>query len=113
MNGYLIYHPKRERLQLMNITVYHAQISEHQDPYVWNNNFLHSYCHITQLSITTKERHVNFWVSGDTSLKDFSKLYCDLVFDVKEKIYWSNSNQINRDEAIVDSDEAYYDHYIW
>jgi hypothetical protein len=53
-----------------------------------------------------------FWVSGDT-FPNFNNLYCDLVFIIKEKTYWKNANTIDRTDAIIDTDEAYLDHYRW
>ena len=55
---------------------------------------------------------INFWVSGDT-FPDFSHLYCDLVFAVYEKVHWEDANSIAEDDPIVDSHEAYSDHYRW
>ncbi len=110
MSGYLIYHPSRVRTAFDSITIYHDHIGGNQDPYIWNNQFLHTYCHITQMSPTVGD--INFWVSGDF-FPNFSYLYCDLVFVVAEKLYWANANTINRNDAIVDSDEAYNDHYRW
>jgi hypothetical protein len=56
--------------------------------------------------------HINFWVSGD-SFPNFSYLYCDLVFAVGRKVYWREPNSIAGNDPIVDSEEAYLDHYRW
>lgn len=110
MNGYLIYHPSRTKSVFDSIVVYHDSIGGNQDPYIWNCKFLHSYCHITQMSSIVGD--INFWVSGDT-FPNFNNLYCDLVFIIKEKTYWKNANTIDRTDAIIDTDEAYLDHYRW
>lgn len=110
MTGYLIYHPPRTITKFDSFTVYHDDISGNQDPYIWNKKFLHTYCHITQMS--PQVGNIIFWVSGDTFPK-FSYLYCDLVFVVAEKLYWENPNHISFDDNIVDSHEAYIDHYSW
>ena len=110
MNGYLIYHPSRVVSDFETIRVYHDSNSGNQDPYIWNQKFLHSYCHITQMS--PKVGDINFWVSGDT-FPNFSCLYCDLVFVVAEKLYWQDKNSIETSDPIVDSNEAYTDHYCW
>lgn len=110
MSGYLIYHPSRAVAKFDAAVVYHDHIGGNQDPYVWNTQFLHTYCHITQMK--PSEGDINFWVSGD-SFPNFSHLYCDLVFVVAEKAYWKSANTIDRDNAIVDTDEAYNDHYCW
>jgi hypothetical protein len=77
---------------------------------VWNDRFLHSYCHITQMA--PEPGDVILWVSGDT-FPAFRRLSCDLVFRVAEKMYWQNPNQIARSDSLVDSDEAFNDHYRW
>ncbi|MEZ2230330.1 hypothetical protein [Microcoleus sp.] len=110
MNGYLIYHPSRAVAALDATVVYHDRIGGNQDPYIWNKQFLHTYCHITQMKPNVGD--INFWVSGD-SFPNFCRLYCDLVFVVAEKVYWGNANIIDRNDVIVDNDEAYNDHYRW
>jgi hypothetical protein len=110
MSGYLIYHPRRAVKRFDSVVVYHDHIGGNQDPYIWNKHFLHTYCHITQMSPNVGD--INFWVSGD-SFPNLSRLYCDLVFVVAEKVYWENANNIDRGNAIVDTDEAYKDHYHW
>jgi len=110
MSGYLIYHPKRIRSVFDNLVVYHDKTSGNQDPYIWNNKFLHTYCHMSQ--ITPKIGDINFWISGDQFPK-FNYLYCDLVFKVLEKDYWKDRNQIDKKDPIVDSQFAFQDHYRW
>ncbi len=110
MKGYLIYHPKRCKSTFGNLVVYHDKTRGNQDPYVWNKSFLHTYCHITQMQ--PEEGDINFWVSGDR-FPAFTKLYCDLVFAVEEKLFWKNRNSISEKDSLVDSEEAYNDHYRW
>jgi hypothetical protein len=55
---------------------------------------------------------LNFWVSGDT-FPDFSQLLCDLVFVVSEVRVWAERNSIADTDPIVDSPEAFLDHYRW
>lgn len=110
MSGYLIYHPSRVVSQLENRVIYHDSTSGNQDPYIWNTGFLHSYCHITQMSPTIGD--INFWVSGDT-FPNFFHLYCDLVFVVAEKQYWTEANAIAPKDSLVDTPQAYCDHYFW
>ena len=90
--------------------VYFDSIAGNQDPYVWNEAFLHSYCHITQFHAEAGD--INLWVSGDR-FPQFGRLYCDLVFVVASKCPWENANDLRRDDPIVDSDEAWADHYRW
>lgn len=82
MSGYIIYHPKRNREIFDGTTVHYDNNEGNQDPYVWNRQFLHTYCHMTQM--TPQEGQINFWVSGDT-FPNFSQLFCDLVFVVERK----------------------------
>lgn len=110
MMGYLIYHPKRRVSNFGKFVVYHDSTTGNQDPYIWNQPFLHTYCHITQMS--PEIGHVNFWVGGDT-FPDFTQLFCDLIFVVQEKVYWRERNTIDRHDPIVESDEAFNDHYRW
>jgi hypothetical protein len=108
MGGWLIYHPKRQRSCFGDIVVYHDSFAGNQDPYVWNHRFLHTCCHMTQMSPQISD--INLWVSGE-SLRDFSHLWCDLVFVVGEKVYWRESNRIDLDDPLVESPAALLDHY--
>jgi hypothetical protein len=108
--GWLIYHPKRQVSRFGALTVYHDSLSGNQDPYVWSRRFLHTACHITQMSPEVGD--VNFWISGDT-FPAFSGLWCDLVFVVQEKAYWQHSNSISADDPVIDTPEAFADHYAW
>lgn len=110
MAGYLIYHPRRHCSVFDGTVVYHDSTNGNQDPYIWNSQFLHTYCHITQLKVEIN--HVNFWISGDT-FPNFTSLWCDLVFVVQNKQYWQQANTIQANNRIVDSPEAYNDHYRW
>ncbi len=110
MKSYLIYHPKREVKKLNGITVYHDNFEGNQDPYIWNEKFLHTYCHITQM--TNEEGQYNFWVSAD-KLTGFTHLYCDCVFVVDEKIFWTSANQISLADKIVDNPQTFEHHYQW
>lgn len=111
MSGWLVYHPRRIISIKNGITIYHDKTSHNQDPYIWNYRFLHTYCHITQIK-QPKRGDFFFWISGDT-FPQFNKLFCDLVFVVDAKEYWKNKNSIDFSDEIVDSHEAYTDHYRW
>ena len=95
--NYLIYHPKRQISEIGDLKVYHDSFGHNEDPYIWNKNFLHSFCHITQIKPEVGSRI--FWISGDT-YPDFNRLNCDCVFVVKEKIYWTTANKIEITKAI-------------
>ena len=106
----LIYHPRREFYRFDEVGVYFDSTRGNQDPYVWNNAFLHSYCHITQFHAGIGD--INLWVSGDR-FPEFSHLFCDLVFVVARKCPWTHANDLSRDDPVVDSGEAWADHYRW
>ena len=110
MAGYIIYHPRRQCSVFNDVVTYHDSTIGNQDPYIWNDRFLHTYCHITQMK--PEVGHRNFWVSGDT-FPNFNNLYCDLVFHVRDKLYWQDANHIERNDPIIDSDESFNDHYRW
>ena len=61
----LIYHPRRDHRRFGDTAVYFDSTTGNQDPYVWNDPFLHSYCHITQFHAEPGD--INLWVSGDAS----------------------------------------------
>jgi hypothetical protein len=112
MAGYVISHPRREVRQFGALRVYYDGVTHNQDPYVWSERFLHTACHITQM--TPEIGHINFWVSaGVSSLRDATALYCDLVFVVGQRLVWRNRNEITSTDPIVDSPEAFHDHYGW
>lgn len=108
--NYLIYHPKRQLSIIGGLKVYHDSFGHNEDPYIWNKNFLHSFCHITQIS--PKVGSYIFWVSGDT-YPDFNKLNCDCVFVVKEKTYWATANKIEITDPLVDNEQTFRHHYNW
>jgi hypothetical protein len=109
--GYLIYHPAREQRDFNGIRVYFDRTVGNQDPYVWNNQFLHTYCHITELR-QPAPGDVNFWVSGNC-FPNFTKLFCDLIFVVDQRCDWQNPNSIAATDPIVDNPNAFNDHYQW
>jgi hypothetical protein len=108
--GYLIYHPKRETTNLGDIKVFHDKFGGNEDPYIWNEKFLYTYCHITQL--TNEIGQVNFWVSAD-KYREFNQLFCDCVFVIAEKHFWSEQNSIKPDDVIVDNIQTFEHHYKW
>ena len=107
---WLIYHPKRQKTVIDNLTIYHDSFGGNEDPYIWHDKFLHTYCHITQL--TNEPGQINFWISGDT-YPNFNQLFCDCVFVISEKHFWTHSNSIERSDPIVDNDQTFEHHYKW
>jgi len=77
---------------------------------VWSTRFLHTYCHMTQMSPAVGD--VNFWVSGDT----FPRFPISTAISSS----WSRKRPTGRKptslrvgDPLVDSDEAFIDHYRW
>jgi hypothetical protein len=110
MAGYLVYHPKRAVAVFGNRFVHHDPPGGNQDPYVWNDPFLHTYCHMTQMRPEIGQTIL--WVSGN-NWPAFDQLRCDLVFTVGAKLFWTDSNHISPSDPIVDSPRAYDEHYRW
>lgn len=110
MPAYLIYHPKRQVSKVGSYTIHHDKFGGNEDPYIWNDKFLHTYCHITQLK--NEVGQINFWISGDT-FPNFNTLYCDCVFVIEDREDWDDANTIRRRDAIVDNDQTYEHHYKW
>ena len=108
--SWIIYHPKRHVTNFDDFRVYHDSFSRNQDPYLWSHRFLHTYCHITEM--TNVQGQINFWVSGD-AFPNFKQLLCDCVFVVDEKIFWNERNRIDRDNPIVENDQVFLHHYQW
>ncbi len=111
--GYLIYHPPRCKLVIDDLTIYHDSFGGNEDPYIWNEKFLHSFCHMTQISNSIGQ--INFWVSRDTNDKypKFTKFLCDCVFVVNEIIEWTETNSIEKNAQIIDNEQAFEHHYKW
>src|SRR6266567_3081991 len=66
MGSYLIHHPRRSLSVFGDLKVYHDPIGGNQDPYIWKTQFLHTYCHITQIELSSLvPKDLIFWVSGD------------------------------------------------
>ena len=58
---YLVNHLQREFSEIGDLKIYHDYLSDNQYPYLWNDHLLHSYCHITELRVESK--NILFWVS--------------------------------------------------
>ena len=110
MRGWLIYHPRRVSGVIDGRRIHFDSTEHNQDPYIWNDRFLHSYGHITPMAPEVGD--IEFWMTGD-SFPNFTALYCDLVSVVEEKSYWLDANYISPSDPIVDSEAAYADHYSW
>lgn len=112
VGGYLIYHPRREMRAFGGTAVYYDGVSHNQDPYIWGERFLHTACHMTQMS--PRKGHTNFWLNaGCSSFARADALYCDLVFVVQKVCEWEDRNFPSANDPMIDSLEAFSDHYDW
>ncbi len=128
MNGRLLYHNRIVSMEIEcdgeKLKAYSDDFSGNQDPYIWQDIFLHTYCHMGQMRDgfeckpkdhpEVKEDDIIFWITSDAK-GDYSKLKCDLVFVVADKVPWPTPNDIKRDDppAEPDSDLAFEEHYAW
>jgi hypothetical protein len=110
MTGYLVYHPRRQCTVFNRTRVYHDPRGGNQDPYVWNDRFLHTYCHMPQMKPEVGQTIL--WVSGN-KWPEFDGLYCDLVFIIDQKDFWTERDHMYLTDSTVDSACAYEEHYRW
>lgn len=100
------------------VSIYYDALKGNQDPYIWINQFLYTYC---QLGKNNKKwlKQIDvgdclFFVStrkGSTSVEQW---WCDLVFVVAEKSEWNNPKPLEKDDLdLVESEFAWNDHYRW
>jgi hypothetical protein len=118
MNAYLLYHSDVETTPLpCGITVYHDRSRHNQDPYIFNERFLQTYCHMSRLRKRgIQQGDLYFWVSAGEGVRrdKYKELLCDLVFEVEQPgVEWLHSNDLKEDDPIVDSKQAWEDHYSW
>lgn len=111
MASHLIYHPRRRQERFGATVAYFDQPSGNQDPFIWSRQFLHSFCHMTQLR-SPAIGDINFWVSS-SKFSSMPDLLCDLVFVVESRELWKKRNSIQPTDPIVNSPIAYRDHYRW
>lgn len=120
-NIWLIHHPERCTSSIKGATVYHDSFFRNQDPYIWNNQFIHSFCHMAQLGYRPKEDDIIFWVSSN-DINNMECLYCDLVFVVDSSHKWFKRNPENiadfKDEGGIpffenENSELYKYHFRW
>ncbi|MDT2659249.1 hypothetical protein P7E02_05180 [Enterococcus hulanensis] len=127
MINYIFPHPKRVKYHIplselkkisnagayaTDLYVYAERFNKigNQDPYVWNEQFLNTYCKKPWNRKNWEKVDKIFWIS---KLND--SFVCDLVFVVKKgSIHqWDEYNKIERNHPMIDSGFAYKDHYCW
>lgn len=127
-NYWIIKHPLRGRKALkpkdtsLGMGIICDNFNRNQDPYIWANNFLYSYCKINPVQIKsnihTKLNKADyiFWVLPVYHNNKLIHLYCDLVFHIKEIVEWSHPfpDKIEKLKGTDYVDEnSYNDHFRW
>lgn len=127
MSSYIMLHKDRVKVQIDDLKIYCDSLRRNQDPYIWNENFLHTYCKINQIKVSElKKGDKIFWFTRQGK----SKWFVDLVFIVDSVHYWGKKqeNQANSTEVknvefahynLVELSDVKYDtvlyedHYKW
>ncbi len=118
MNAYLLYQWDVKVIPLPSgIIVYTDSPKNNQDPYIFNEQFLHTYCHMKAVSKGgIHPDDLYFWVNAGEGVirKNVKELLCDLVFVVKNQMPWPKPPQeLAETDRYIDSPQAWQDHYRW
>lgn len=120
----LFFHNKRAQSKFTDSnsethTIYHDNLSRNQDPYIWNKNFLYSFCKMKNISPSNVNvNDIIYFIEKQTihtQSGNKTKFKCDLVFCVKQKFIWEQDKNIplkNLSLPHVDK-YTYFNHYYW
>lgn len=108
--AYIVFHPARDESVVSvngkEFTIYHDNFGNHnQDPFIFNNQFVYTYCQITKLKLLNHGDIVffaNVPKIGGQSYHNPAKIrtvLCDLVFVVGERIPWIHASNIPPSES--------------
>jgi hypothetical protein len=119
-------HQNRIEVKIDDTIVYCDNFKGNQDPYVWSERFLNTFCKTTQIKASQlKKGDTLFWFSRQGNPSE-DRWFVDLVFIVDEISYWEKSDKAG--EAVdypfehyndvklstIKYDEySYKDHYEW
>lgn len=113
---WLIYHPERkthEELCSEAKFVYYDSFSGNQDPYIWNEKFLYSYCQLQNRREYLLDRlavgDCLFFVSTERGSTQLKFLVCDLVFEIEEIKQWKEP--FPKYDSLCNY--SWKDHYRW
>ena len=126
MANYIMLHQNRIEVKIDDITVYCDNFKGNQDPYVWSERFLNTFCKTNQIKASQlKKGDTLFWFTRQGTPSD-DKWFVDLVFIVDEIIYWEKSDKVGKvgdnpfehyndvKLSTIQYDEfSYKDHYEW
>lgn len=127
MASYLYFHPKPVCDSYGNMNIYHDKFGNNEDPYIWSEQFLHSFCKITNYAYSKRTQNdIIFWISITINREDNSYNYlCDLVFKIEKWDFWYETfneqkkaivtnKELTINDAVVDGDEEAFEyHYSW
>ena len=126
MANYIMLHQNRIEVKIDDITVYCDNFKGNQDPYVWSERFLNTFCKTNQIKASQlKKGDTLFWFTRQGTPSD-DKWFVDLVFIVDEISYWEKSDKAGEAvdypfehynnvklSTIKYDDFSYEDHYQW
>lgn len=93
MANYIMLHQNRIEVKIDDITVYCDNFKGNQDPYVWSERFLNTFCKTNQIKASQlKKGDTLFWFTRQGTPSD-DKWFVDLVFIVDEISYWEKSDK--------------------
>ena len=126
MANYIMLHQNRIEVKIDDTIVYCDNFKGNQDPYVWSERLLNTFCKTTQIKASQlKKGDTLFWFSRQGNPSE-DRWFVDLVFIVDEISYWEKSDKAG--EAVdypfehyndvklstIKYDEySYKDHYEW
>ena len=123
MADYIMLHQNRIKVEIGDTVVYCDSFEHNQDPYIWGEKFLNTYCKTSQIKVSQlKKGDKLFWFSRQGG----DRWFIDLVFIVEEIIYWEKSDKVGKvvdypfehyndvKLTTIKYDEfSYEDHYKW
>ena len=107
MAHYIMLHQNRIEVKIDDTIVYCDNFKGNQDPYVWSERFLNTFCKTTQIKASQlKKGDTLFWFSRQGNPSE-DRWFVDLVFIVDEISYWEKSDKAG--EAVDYPFEHYND----
>ena len=106
MANYIMLHQNRIEVKIDDTSIYCDNFKGNQDPYVWSERFLNTFCKTNQIKASQlKKGDTLFWFTRQGSPSD-DKWFVDLVFIVDEISYWEKSDKA--EEAV----DYPFEHYL-
>ena len=126
MANYIMLHQNRIEVKIDDTSVYCDNFKGNQDPYVWSERFLNTFCKTNQIKASQlKKGDTLFWFTRQGTPSE-DRWFVDLVFIVDEISYWGKSDKAGEAvdypfehyndvklSTIKYDDFSYEDHYQW